>query len=350
VTPDVDLVVVGGGPVGLGTALEARAAGLEVVVIEPRRPPIDKACGEGLMPGAVSALARLGVRPAGRPFHGIHYLAPGAAAVARFRTGTGLGVRRTTLSTALWDRADEVGVRHVADGVTGVDPSPGRVRVTGRDGTDLTSRWVVAADGLHSVVRRGLGLDDPRPIPRRAVRYGLRRHFAVEPWTDLVEVHWAPDAEAYVTPVGPDVVGVAVLGPGGAPFETWLDRFPALRRRLDGVPATGPARGAGPLRQRAARHVAGPVLLVGDAAGYVDALTGEGVAVGLSCARALVRCLVEGRPEDYERAWWRTTRRYRLLTSGLLAATRHPAPRRLLVPAAQRLPGVFTGIVGQLGR
>jgi 2-polyprenyl-6-methoxyphenol hydroxylase-like FAD-dependent oxidoreductase len=59
-----DLVVVGGGPVGLGTAVTAAQAGLDVTVFDPRGAPVDKACGEGLMPSAVEALARIGVHPA----------------------------------------------------------------------------------------------------------------------------------------------------------------------------------------------------------------------------------------------------------------------------------------------
>ena len=74
-------------------------------------------------------------------------------------------------------------------------------------------------------MRRALGLDVPA---RGAVRYGLRRHYRVAPWSDLVEVHWADDAEAYVTPVAEDLVGVAVLCPGGGSYDTWLARFPAL--------------------------------------------------------------------------------------------------------------------------
>ena len=108
-------------------------------------------------------------------------------------------------------------------------------------------------------------------------------------------------------------------------------------------------RGAGPLRQRTRRRVAGRVLLVGDAAGYVDALTGEGLSVGLTCARELVRCVVEGRPQDYERAWLRATRRYRVLTGGLLYAAQRPVLRRTIVPAAERLPWAFGRMVDQLG-
>ena len=347
----VDLVVVGGGPIGLGTAIEARLAGLSVALVEPRGVPVDKACGEGLMPAARAALDRLGVHPHGVPFRGIHYLTPTASAVALFGRGDGLGVRRTELSAALSQRATELGVRHVAARASTPRAVPDGVRVDVGSGADgVSARWAVAADGLHSPVRRALGLDVPVDRHRVPARYGLRRHFRLPPWTDLVEVHWAADAEAYVTPVAADVVGVAVLGPGGAPFDAWLDRFPAVADRLAGAPPIGEVRGAGPLRQRARSRVAGPVLLVGDAAGYVDALTGEGVSVGLACARELVACLVAGRPQDYDRAWRRATLRYRAMTGGLLAATRRPVLRRALVPAAQRAPWLFARIVDQLGR
>ena len=73
-TPDADLLIIGGGPVGLAAAIEGRLAGLSVIVVEPRATPVDKACGEGLMPGAVAALARLGVDPQGHTLTGIRYL------------------------------------------------------------------------------------------------------------------------------------------------------------------------------------------------------------------------------------------------------------------------------------
>lgn len=338
---DRDLLVVGGGPVGLGTAIEAAAAGLSVAVVERRTGPVDKACGEGLMPAARTALRRLGVQPDGIEFRGIRYLARGAAATALFSAGPGLGVRRTTLSAALVGRADALGVERVT-----ADADVPVVTDDAVEAGGVRARWLVAADGLHSGVRRGLGLDVE---PRGAVRYGLRRHYRIAPWTDLVEVHWTDGAEAYVTPVADDTVGVALLCPGGAPYDAWLARFPALADRLrDAEPVTA-VRGAGPLRRTAARRVHGRVLLAGDAAGYVDALTGEGISVGLACARELVRCLVAERPQDYEAAWRRTTRRYRLLTGGLVWAAHRPALRRSIVPAAQRAPGLFRGIVDQLG-
>ncbi len=93
-----------------------------------------------------------------------------------------------------------------------------------------------------------------------------------------------PEAgEAYVTPVADDCVGIAILTSRQGRFEQHLDAFPALRELTDGHPHE-PDRAAGPLRQRVRGRVAGRVLLVGDAAGYVDALTGEGLGLAFAAA------------------------------------------------------------------
>jgi flavin-dependent dehydrogenase len=335
-----DLLVVGGGPVGLAAAIGARLAGLDVTVVEPRADPVDKACGEGLMPGAVDGLRALGVTPAGQPFLGIRYVGPDHQAEAHFRAGPGLGVRRTTLQAALGRRADELGVNRVHGWATDVFQDGDRVTAAG-----LSARWLIAADGLHSPVRRSLGLERPAP---GSPRFGLRQHFAVKPWTDLVEVHWSGRSEAYVTPVGGGVVGVAVLCGPGLPFADRLSEFPELCARLSGAEPCDDVRGAGPLRQVSAARTKGRVLLVGDAGGYVDALTGEGVAVGLATAAAAVHAVLTDRPQGYEREWRRETRRYRMLTGLLLRAAQSPRVRPRIVPAASRLPRVFAGAVALL--
>ncbi|MDH2430193.1 NAD(P)/FAD-dependent oxidoreductase [Sphaerisporangium sp. TRM90804] len=335
----IDVLVAGGGPAGLATAIHAALAGMEAVVVEPRPTPVDKACGEGLMPTGVAALGALGVEVEGWPLRGIRYLDGRRSAQAAFRRGTGLGVRRTTLHAALAARAAALGVKTVSGRVEDVRQAPDAVEAAG-----MRARWLVAADGLRSPLRRRLGLEVPGAVPRR---YGLRRHYRVAPWTGFVEVHWAGRGEAYVTPVAPDLVGVAVLSSERRGYDEHLAAFPALLARLDGPPATS-VRGAGPLRQRVRGRVAGRVLLVGDAAGYMDALTGEGVSLALLSARALVDCLRAGRPEAYERAWGRLSLRHRVLTGALLAARRHPATATMIVPAARRLPPAFTAAVNAL--
>ena len=183
---DSDLIVAGAGPAGLATALYAARAGLRTMVFDARPSPIDKACGEGLMPAAVRGLHELGVHPAGRAIRGIRYTDGRHAVDAAFRHGPGLGMRRTTLQGALLDAARMAGVQVVAARAQDVRPDAHGVSVDG-----ARARYLAVADGLHSPIRRRLGLERT-DASRTTPRWGTRQHFAVAPWTDLVEVHWAP--------------------------------------------------------------------------------------------------------------------------------------------------------------
>jgi flavin-dependent dehydrogenase len=270
-------------------------------------------------------------------------------------------VRRTALHAALAARVLEVEVPVRRSRVLDLVQDGARVQLATDDGP-VRGRWVLGCDGLHSTVRRAAGLEvvagrpgrAGRPGPRRAARFGVRRHAAVAPWSSRVEVHWGRDVEGYVTPVGPGEVGVAVLGPRGTSFEAGLAQLPGLAERLQGAGWTTTARGAGPLLQRARGVASGRVLLAGDAAGYVDALTGEGLRVGLAAAEAAVGALTTGRSrwvaDAYERTWRRETRSFRVVTAALLAASR-PAPlRAALVPLAALAPPAFGAVVDRLAQ
>jgi flavin-dependent dehydrogenase len=333
----IDLLVAGGGPAGLATAIYGARAGLEVVVVERRRGVVDKACGEGLMPHAVRQLTGLGVYADGMPFVGIAYFDEQRCVTGRFRSGT--GVRRTALHAALLDATAAAGVKVVHGDVGDV-----RQDETSVQWGDLRARYLAAADGLHSPIRASLGLARQVAAPRR---FGIRRHHVLRPWSDCVEVYWAGDAEAYVTPVADDCVGVAILTSRKGRFDEHLEAFPALKKRLSGH-EHGHDRAAGPLRQQVASRRAGRVLLVGDAAGYVDALTGEGLGISFSAAELLVNCVAADRPADYDRQWRHMSRRYRLLTAGILCASTRPAVRSRIVPAASRFPRIFSAMVNLL--
>ena len=343
-----DVVIVGGGPIGLATAIAARRAGLETVLLDRGRPPIDGACGEGLMPDAVDLLADLGVdlrAMGGFKFRGIRYLEGELAVEGVFPDRPGLAVRRADFHAALVARAEEIGVdlrwgtpaRGLAfEGRTalGVETDAGLVR----------GRFVVGADGLRSKVRHWAGLETPSRAP---LRFGMRRHFAAEPWCDFVEVYWGPGCEAYVYGLGANEMGVALLWSGGkATFDQLLERFPAVAARLRDAPATARDLGAGPLDRRVTAVARGNVALVGDASGYRDAITGEGIAKGLHQARALVESLARGTLAGYPSAHRRASRLPDAMTALTMAFERRPRLRRRALSALAQEPEMFSRLLG----
>ncbi|HYN19804.1 MAG TPA: NAD(P)/FAD-dependent oxidoreductase [Thermoanaerobaculia bacterium] len=338
------VLVIGGGPAGLATAIRARLAGLDATVLDRSHPPIDKACGEGLMPDAVSRLREMGVEPEGFPFRGIRYVDGDLVAEGEFPQAGGLGVRRTRLHEALVRRAETTGVELLWDTtVQGIEPDG----VTTNQGK-IPARWIIGADGLLSRVRRWAGLDGG---PGALRRFGVRRHYAISPWTDCVEVHWAAGCEAYVTPVAPDQIGIALLWSGeAAGFDELLSLFPSLWKRLAGVPAVSRNRGAGPLHQRVLSVHKGNVALVGDASGYLDAITGEGMAVALHQAAALVEALVAGDLSRYGAAHRRISRLPNFMTSLVLGMEKRPRLRRRAIRALAAEPALFSRLLGIHGR
>ena len=337
-----DIAIVGGGPIGLVAAIDARLAGLTVAVIEQRDGIIDKACGEGLMPGALPVLKRLGVDPEGMPIMGITYNQGTRSVSHRFAGPPGRGVRRTTLHEALSKRADELGVIRRIAKVDHVEQTADEVTVSG-----MTARYLLACDGLHSTVARLVGL--ALPAPKRSRRYGIRQHYAMKPWGDTVEIHYGRRAEIYITPIAENEVGVAMLGAQHTDFDAAIADIPELAARLEGVPLLSSRRGAGPFRQRTRARTAGRVLLVGDASGYVDAITGEGLRLGFAQALSAVSCVVANDPHRYEGEWTRITRDFRVTTTALVRFATSPL-RRGIVPLSAALPGRFGAVVESLAR
>jgi menaquinone-9 beta-reductase len=295
---DAEVIVVGGGLAGSATALAFAAAGHEVLVLERASFPRPKVCGEGLLPHGVAALRRLGLEPppGARPFRGIRFSSRQWAATGRFPDGErGLGLRRTeldgaALAAAIAHPRIEVRERTLVRGLRrdGVD----QVVLTA-DG-ELRAPLVVGADGLHSRVRGWAGLDGPR---RGRRRYGVRAHYALRAGVadpEWVDVFRMDGAELYVTPVGPAEVNVAALcehptmrtfsgdAPGG--LRRLVTSCPALAERLAGADPLDEVLVCGPLRRAARAAATDGVLLVGDAAGFLDGITGEGMSIALRSA------------------------------------------------------------------
>jgi flavin-dependent dehydrogenase len=330
---DRTVVVIGGGPAGLSAAIAARLKGFEVTVMDCAQPPIDKACGEGVLPAGVEALRRLGVDMSGGGcfrFRGIRFLDQGTEVEARFTQGSGLAMRRSRLHEILARRARDLGVRLVwGRHVILAEPS--------RRG------WMIGADGLNSGVRRAAGLDQGK---HGSPRYGFRRHYGLTPWADVVEVHWNARCQVYVTPVSDGEIGVAVVSRDPhLRLDAALTDFPDLRRRLQGAQASDAERGALTVPYRLRRVSCGQIALIGDAAGSVDAITGDGLSLSFQHALALADALCAGDLEQYQCEHRRLMRRPVMMETVLLLLDRLPAVRRAAMRILALEPPIFARLL-----
>lgn len=293
-----DVFIIGGGPAGLAAAIAARQRGFEVIVADGASPPIDKACGEGLMPDGLAALKGLGISlnpEDSHPFRGIRFVSGGLSVDASFPDGPGLGIRRTVLHSTMAARAEAVGVKLLwSTTVTGLRPEGVLL------GNEIVrSRWIVGADGGHSLVRRWAGLD--RYLHDRT-RFAFRRHYRLTPWSDCMDLHWGPKCQIYVTPTAADEVCIALISQNpDLRLGAALRAFPELAARLRQAEPSSAERGAISSTRKLRRIYRDRVCLVGDASGTVDAITGEGLHLSFCQATLLADCLVTNDLRRYER-------------------------------------------------
>jgi flavin-dependent dehydrogenase len=391
----VDVVIAGAGPAGCAMAIGCARRGLEVVLLDRARFPRDKACGEGLNPAGVSALAQLGVLGATRAMalrlDGISFAVDDVCAWSAFpgdglHASFGLGVRRLDFDALMVAAARAQPTVTFLEGVTATAPlvADGRLIGLATDAGPIRARVVTAADGLRSRLRAQLGLDLPEPGD--GARVGLRLHLRVPslPYGHSVHVlldrtrgDASPGAsrsrrtpvpiEHYLTPIAPDVVQVAVLGTRDAfarlglcapTLVPLLLAQPQLGPLLRDATPLDPPRGAGPLRQRVREVICDGALLVGDAAGYVDAITGEGMdhalRGGLIAADLVAMALAASRGRDplpraalvpWARAHAALVRDGNRLTELVLFLARHHRLARRAIASLARHPSLLAALL-----
>jgi flavin-dependent dehydrogenase len=343
----VDVFIIGGGPAGLATAIAARRCGLSVAVADGATPPIDKPCGEGLMPDGISALHDLGIAipsSACHPFRGIRFLSEGQRAEADFSRAPGLGIRRTALHRILIDHATACGVSLLwGTPVAGIEA--GGVRLS--NGL-ARARWIVGADGSNSRVRRWAKLDDHR---RKAIRFGFRRHYRVATPANFMELYWANDGagndcQIYLTPAAPDEICIALVSSDPhLRLDAALASFPELAARLAQGEVTSTERGAITVSRSLPRVCRSNVALVGDASGGVDAITGEGLCLAFRQAGLLADCLVANNLARYQAEHRRLLRRPAIMARLMLLMGRHPRLRRRTMQIFESRPRSFTRLL-----
>lgn len=342
-----DVFIAGGGPAGLATAIAARRHGLTVLVADGVLPPIDKPCGEGLMPDGVEALHHLGIsiRDAdAHPFRGISFISEGVTAQAKFPRGTAYGVRRTELHRIMMHHAAACGVQMLWQAtVTGLHPEGALVA-----GELVRARWVVGADGASSRVRNWAGLepDAARQQKQNHRRFAFRRHYRVNPWSEFMELHWGRNCQVYVTPISPGEVCVALIS--ATPklrLEEALVEFPELLARLQNAQHTSNERGAITVTRDLRRVHAQRTVLVGDASGGIDAVTGEGLCLTFRQAALLAECLAAGDLARYQQGHRRLCRRPALMARMMLFMAKRSRLRQRAMRVFQSSPNSFAAML-----
>jgi flavin-dependent dehydrogenase len=335
---DTDVFVTGGGPAGLAAAIAASRQGLRVIVADRAQPPIDKACGEGLMPDSLEVLAQLGVSLEGcetGAFHGIKFIGPESSVAAEFPSGRGLGIRRVLLHQLLVEQAQKCDVEML----WGARVSAIREDAVLVNGRAVTCQWIVGADGQNSRVRDWAGLSSGSGHTQRI---GLRQHFKVRPWSDYVEIYWGSHGQAYVTPVGSHEVCVALISrPKFHSFREGLSEFPELAARLEDSGTTTAVRGSLSISRKLKHVYGGNVALIGEASGSVDAITGEGMALAFRQALALAPALVAGDLSSYAAAHSRINSLPEFMSRSMLLMDRSNWLRRRSLRALSRQPDLF---------
>jgi menaquinone-9 beta-reductase len=341
-----DVFVVGGGPAGLATAIAARSRGLSVLVVDGAVPPIDKSCGEGLMPDGVEALQNLGItipEHEAYVFRGIRFVDNGAVAESAFPRGTAYGIRRTHLHRVMSDHAAACGVHMLwRAAVTGIHPEGAMVA-----GNLVRARWVVGADGTSSRVRKWANLDRQElAIGSSKLRFAFRRHYRISPWTDFMELHWGEQCQVYVTPVSREEVCLALISSDPKlRLAEALRQFPELLARLEGAEFASSERGAITVTRRVRRVYRDRSVLIGDASGGVDAITGEGLSLSFRQAALLGECLASGDLMRYQRGHRTLSRRPTLMARLMLSMADHHHLRKRTMEVFQTSPLSFAGML-----
>jgi flavin-dependent dehydrogenase len=338
-----DVLIVGAGPAGLATAIAARLHGLSVTVADARRPPVEKACGEGLLPEGVAALSRLGIHlnsEVAFPISGIRFCDEASSVSATLPPGAAsFGLRRTALHSLLVHRAGEVGVSFRWETrVSNCTANSARL-----GGSDFAYRWLVGADGQKSNVRKFANLG-PRRV--RSARFGFRRHFAVVPWSDFVEVHWGRRCQMYVTPTGPREVCIALLaGDPQMRIAQALPQFPELAARLRGARPLTAELGGATVLERFGKVARGNAALVGDASFTVDGITGQGLSLAFQQAIQLGEALAAENLAAYSAAHRKIVKSPARMARLLLLLARNQWLRRKTLRVLAGNPTLFAKLV-----
>jgi geranylgeranyl reductase family protein len=310
---DCDALVVGAGPAGSALATALAAQGRDVLLLDARAHPRPKACAEYASPRILEELRRLGFsdeawQADALPLRGMRVIRGDDAVEIRYRDAAGprsaWGLDRVTFDAGLAAHAAATGAS-LAEHVTFERPIWTDGRISGAEVSTtegprtIRCGWLIGADGARSRVASRLGVDRAVRAPRRL---GMVAHYEGHAeLSDHGEMHVGPGWYVGLAPLAGGRLNVGMAMPMGGRrrsardrFQAGVDGIPAVARRLDGKKRLTPIRGASPIGHRVARAAGPGWMLVGDAAGFIDPFTGEGIYRALRSARAAADALASG--------------------------------------------------------
>jgi 2-polyprenyl-6-methoxyphenol hydroxylase-like FAD-dependent oxidoreductase len=336
------IYVVGAGPAGLVAAIALRRDGHDVTIVDRAIPPIDKACGEGLLPESLAALGELGIQiPAdvGFAFRGIRFTDASSSVAGDFPNGAGRGVRRTVLHQILVESAIRLGISTIWNAKY-VGLADRGISVNHQF---IEAQLVVGADGQKSQIRQQAGLGNVTSEKRR---YGFRQHFRLSPWSSYVELYWGKKSQIYITPIAADEICVAVVSRNPhLRLANVLDDFPELKRKLSTAVPLSTEMGALSVSRKLRRVQQNRIVLIGDASGSVDAVTGEGMCLAFKQALALSAAVKSGRIHEYQQRHRALMKRPHMMASLMLALERNSQLQRRALAGLSRHPEIFESLL-----
>ena len=345
--------IAGAGIAGLSAALGLLRKGHQVTLFEKQKGPIDRVCGEGILPFGVELLKQLGlkdqVRRAGRPFAGIAYFGNGQQVMGEFEDGSfGIGIGRGQLDALLREACLSFSRFHLREGET-FRPEP------------ASGRRIFAADGIHSKLGTYFG-KRTRLGNRMGVRFrlmltenglGSREGFKSQQCEtrllgDRVRVHFFKECEVYLTPVGPHTLSVALLldrnkiTVPGKDLTQWCigffrSRFPEFQEAEPQdvkarAPISSKIKGPNP-----------PIHLLGDALCAFDPISGAGMSFALLCAKWAAEYPCD--PAAYYRALRHSRRAVASITQTILFFRGGGLTTRLMMRQLGKAPASFNKIL-----
>jgi len=344
--------IIGGGPSGLATAICLAEKGLDITLFEKSKFPVDKVCGEGIMPIGVEFLNKHNIldlisKDERKEFYGVRYISNNVKTVeGRFKSGFGLGIKRTTLSDALCKKL--LGFKNVVikehSELININKNEDSVEVDILE-SDKNKQYefdyLIGCDGLRSKVRKLCELLSNKYDEDQ--RIGARIHYEIEPWSDLVEVYWRNHIEAYITPVGSTTVQFAFIWDNKSVrlqskyrIDLGLkELFPELFGRVEDHNELSKLKTIGPIAASSKRLYKNRVILLGDAYLYLDGITGEGISIAFQEAECLADSVFNYSDDFikyYEKEVKKITKNYLMMTNLALLLSYYPILRRILFP------------------